>query len=290
VDCLIEYDCNEITNIYNAVISPTRIYPLNEDILLPHPPDEKANTFIDFFADEFERIKVRAEFLMNGTFKGHAIRCIAVRHLQLLRKLFHESRINFNVVCSYSDATSRESDIFILYSLNLFIIRCIVFYQKFFKPFINEVPQDEQQLRNVFHSEIPNIPAFTWLFVHRPPLYKSDIANVRALSVEDIYASPYNLKMSENLNIPLTQEKELLEFLQLKGCVKINCKKNVFLAEIYKMLHEKNDEGKCMITVKKKDMIKILSYFVVDEDGVPLSHNTIDTVTKPSGIKKRPCK
>ncbi len=279
-DIEITYTHNDKLKIYQAVITPRTIYSLNDDISLPDPFNDKGKIFLDFFTDEFERIKIRAEHFVYSGFSNKKISSFACRNLQILRKLFHDSQMTFNKMCP-----GNQSDLYIIYILNLFIIRCIVFYTQFFEPYLNKEPLDEQSLRNSFHKEMPRKPKYPWLFVHHPILYEDlDVDSIpsQVLDKNPVYQKPILTEIPDDLL------KEALDLISLKGFIQLNCKKNVFLAEMFKMAYEKDSNGKSIFTAERKKLLKLLSFIVTDEEGNLLNPNTISSVIKPSNIKKRP--
>ena len=287
-DIEISYTINDKLKMHQAIIKPRIIYPLSDDIALPDSINDKGKIYLDFITDEFERIKIRAEQFVYGGFSNKKISSFACRNLQILRKLFHDSSITFNKMCSCCSNLSNQSDLYIIYILNLFIIRCIVFYTEFFEPYLNMVPLVEQSLRNAFHNSIPCLPNYPWLFIHHPIIYEAlaDSSNIAQTSK----ANPVYQKtsLSEKLDIPDELLNEALEIFQLKGCIQLNCKKNVFLAEMFKMAYEKDSNGKSIFTAERKKLLKLLSFIVTDDEGNLLNPNTISSVIKPSNIKKRP--
>lgn len=273
--------------IHKAVIEPSVVYPLNEDISLPTPPDEKAKLFMDFFADEFERVKIRAEYFMNETLSDELLRSYASRNLQILRKLYHDSRISFNSMCSRSYTTTHPSDLFIMYVLNLFIIRSVVFYSKFFKPFLKEESPSEIDLRNNFHQEMPHILKYPWLFGHRPPLYEilGDFANSSHLNEENsVYHKANDLPKHD---IPDSSLKEALELIQFKGATKLNCNTNIPVTFFYEMLHIKNENGQPLLEADAATIAKLFSFFFTDKNGEPVNANYVNAILKPSNFNKR---
>jgi hypothetical protein len=287
-DFEITYNRLPKSNLHQAVITPKRIYPLCEDISLPDPPDEKSKTFFDFIADEFERIKIRAEQIMHTGLSNKKISQFACRKLQMLRKLSHDARLTFNKMCSNNNSGLIQSDLYIIYVLNLFIIRSIVFYTQFFEPYLNKEPLDEQSLRDTFHNKMPRKPKYSWIFIHRPLLYEdlpeSDCSS-QAFETNPAYHQPTS---NEKNNIPSELLNEAIELLQMKGFMQLNCNINVFLNEIFKMYYDKDSDGLTIFSAERKKLVKLLSYIVADNEGKLLNPHTISSVIKPSNIKKRP--
>ena len=287
-DVVISYAYNFETKIHEAVAKPRVTYLLSEDIALPDPPDEKAKVFQDFFSDELERIKLRAEYVMHHSVLTKDIRSYAVCNLQSLRKLFHDSRLSFNKLCSRNGSAVQQSDLFIFYTLNLFVIRCIVFYVKYFKPFLNEVTPIEQELRNTFHNEMPRVLKYPWLFNHRPPLYSILSDNCSHSSVDD---SVSQYPQGQQSNSKLSQQPidpDLLALQQYKHSIPINGSSNIIIDAFYQMMHERKIKGLPYLDTESPAVAAMLSFFMVDKKGQPLKAKTIRSVLKPSNTLKRP--
>jgi hypothetical protein len=289
-DFKIIYKHDPKLKVHLAIIEPSVVYPLNEDISLPSTPDEKAKLFMDFFADEFERVKIRAEYLMDGSLSDELLRSCAMRNLQILRKLYHDSRISFNSMCSRSNTTAHQSDLFIMYVLNLFIIRSVVFYSKFFKPLLKEEPPSEVDLRNNFHQEMPHILKYPWLFGHRPPLYEilGDFANSSQLNDgNSVYQKANDLTKHD---VPDSLLKAALDLIQYKGAAKLNCNTNIPVTAFYEMLHLKNENGQPLLEADASTIAKFFSFFFTDKNGEPVNATYVNAILKPSNFSKRPNK
>jgi len=282
----ISYTHNEKLKVYQAVIVPRNIYPLSEDIALPDPPDEKGKIFQDFIADEFERVKLRAEYIMFEASQDDKIHSFACRNLQLLRKLYHDSRISFNKLCS--GKAFNQSDLFILYTLNLFIIRSIVFYAKFFKPYLNEESPAEQSMRNTFHNEMPRMLKYPWLFIQRPPLYEMIQDCPDSSKVSDINLNYKEAGYSIKPDIPDSLMKELQELVQLKNSIKLNGPMNILVDAFYKLMNKPVSDDLKYMEATSAVVSKVLSFLCVDKDNEPLNPNTIRAILKPSNFTKRP--
>jgi hypothetical protein len=276
--------------IFRVIIKPQSIYSLSEDLSLPDPPEEKSKKYLDFFIDEFERIKIRAEKNMHTALSKDDIQFYAFRNLQLLHKLNDDSRNLFNLMYSSSGYQFQQSDIFILYILNLFIIRCIIFYGKLFKPFLNENLPYESELRKKFHDQIPHIYKYPWILFQPPPVNEK-FNNHNSQSQLNNFTQEYQkVSLSEESEIHDNLIKEASEIYDLKGSIQLNCKSNVFLAEIFKMIHDNRYNGNSMISVEHKKLIKLISYYAKDIEGNLLNPSTVNSVIKPSNSKKRPGK
>jgi hypothetical protein len=131
-DFEIEYRFNEQLKAFEAVVKPRIVYTLSEDISLPEAPDNKSKIFLDFISDEFERLKIRAEKIFLTALNVEEIHYYDSRNLQYLRKIFHDSPIYFNALCTRPEAKSQPGDLHVIYALNLFVIAVLYFILSFF--------------------------------------------------------------------------------------------------------------------------------------------------------------
>src|SRR3989339_1473596 len=289
-DIEISYTFNTEQKLHQAIIKPRIIYPLSEDISLPEPLDYKTKSYLNFFADEFERIKIRAEKILASTSTQKETAFIASRNLQLLRKLNHDSQVHFNYICSRSDLQATSSDLFIIYVLNLFIIRSIVFYSKFFKPFLNEKTTSEDVLRLTFKKKIPWILKHHWLFIEHPLLYEIITENNVCSPSCEINPEYQKLNSLNTLKIPEPLLKEVLGIIQFKNSIKLNGNTNILADAFYQMLNKNIENGLPYMDSNSAAISKLLSFFVIDKNNEPLNPNSVCTMLKPSNFKKRPHK
>ncbi len=285
-DLKIEFSPSE--KIHKAMVSPISVYPLLEDLNLPVPPDYRSKLHLSFFSDEFERMKIRAEKVLSGEFTETKIRLFATRNLQITRKLFHDTSILFRTQATASVNETNNSDVYIIYILNLFVIRAMVFYTKFFKPYIGEQPLSEESMREQLHHQLPTAMKYPWLFDQRPPLNKT-LNSFVFNSIANAPPETYAVKgASMQKDIPEFDPKLIQTLQQLKGKFKINCNTNILLDVFYQFLKTKNPDGSPYLECEIANLVTLLSEFFTDKDDVALNPSSIRTVLKPSNFKKRP--
>lgn len=273
---------------HQAKIQPVRVYDLQENMLLPLPPDERSRFFLDFFSDEFERIKIRAEKVLATAPTENVLRIYAFRNLQLARKLFHDATFLFHSLSFRSDKPKDETELYIVYILNLFIIRTMVFYSKFFKPFIDTEPLSEEKLRKELIQEAPINLKYPWLFEQKPNLYSSLNSFFAGSIVKDII-SPYTQNSACGLtDLNISGDKSKIGLQHLKGHFRLNCNVNIFVDLFFQMIHEKKAEDDPYLDCEIQELIDVLSFLFVDKDGNSLNTDTIRTILKPANFKKRP--
>lgn len=273
---------------HQAKIQPVKVYDLQENMLLPLPPDEKSRFFLAFFSDEFERIKIRAEKVLAIASTENVLRIYAFRNLQLARKLFHDATFLFHSLSFRSEKPKDETELYIVYILNLFIIRTLVFYSKFFRPFIDSEPLSEEKLRKELIQEAPINLKYPWLFDQKPNLYSSlnsFFTNSMAKDVIPPYTQNAN-DVDNGSNVLGTVSNIGLQ--HLKGRFQLKCNVNTFIDIFYQMIHEKKAGNDPYLDCETQDLINALSFLFKDKDGNPLNPESIKTILKPGNFKKRP--
>ncbi|NVO03422.1 MAG: hypothetical protein HXX09_12045 [Bacteroidetes bacterium] len=162
-DFLISYEYNSNREIYEAIATPLIIYKLNENLGVPFPLNPETRTYLEFIADQLERVKIRAQQdLYRASTPERATRLISIK-LQVLDNLFHDSKSAFYYCCSRPITHINETELYFLFVLNLCIIRSIVIYSKSFKAFITNKPPNENAMRISLLNEIPCISKYPWL-------------------------------------------------------------------------------------------------------------------------------
>lgn len=273
---------------HQLLLIPVKVYDLQENMLLPEPKDKRSKVFLDFFSDEFERIKIRAEKVLANTTSERALRLYATRNLQIARKLFHDSSILFQSLSLRASSPVDQSDLYIIYTLNLFIIRTMVFFSKFFKHFIDEAPLIEENLRKELHNETPSYLKYPWLFEQKPNLYSSLNSFFSGSIVKDVI-SPYTQNSACGLTgIDISGDKSNIGLQHLKGRFRLNCNVNSFVDLFYQMIHEKKTGDDPYLDCEIQELIDVLSFLFIDKDGNQLNPESIRTILKPANFKKRP--
>lgn len=273
---------------HQAKVVPLKIYDLQENMLLPVPPNLLAKIFLDFFSDEFERIKIRSEKVLSNTSSEKAIHIYAIRNMQLARKLFHDATFLFHSLSLRNDKSKDESELYIVYILNLFIIRTLVFYSKFFRPFLDAQPLSEEKLRNELLQEAPIALKYPWLFDQKPRLYGFLHSMMAAPAIGENIA-PYSNPSASGSDPDLSPASSQFPGLHhLKGKVQLKCNVNTFVDIFYQMMYEKKAGNDSFLSCELSDLVEALAFLFVDKDGNSLNPDSIRTILKPANFKKRP--
>ena len=287
-DIDIKFTVSTTSKLHQVVIQPKIIYPLLEFMELPAPPDEKCRLYFDFFSDEYERMKIRSVNVIKYVPSEKKVRAFAYRNIQLARKLFHDSRFLFHSMRSNPAGRISDSDLYIIYILNLFIIRGIVYYSKFFQPYLKAEPESEQALRDAFHQEMPRSLKYPLLYQQVPAPYSTLNSFAENTIVRDVI-SPYTNKLNDEIAKISEQDMwDLVNLYKIKGFMQITEHTNVLAGKVYKLANEPLESGLPLVICDGPKVSKMIAYFSTDKQGVPVSEKTFNSYLKPSNIIKRP--
>lgn len=246
-------------------------YKLKELIDLPRFSSLKCNCFIELLGDEFERIKIRSEWVLSNISHEKVIRSYANRHLQKSKKLYHDARLYLIETCEKKD----QDNVYIVFSLNIFLIRTILFFQKFFRPFIfNSKTETEEMLV----SEL----------IHDVKLCKLGALFSCNGRRNCIYHQQQSKGIPEECNE--TDSSESLSDSQNSGKpdqIRFNGQINVLVDIFIQLFEELKIDGKPVIETNYKQLEDFLVRNFVDKAGKPLSRQTIITILKPYRVDKR---
>ncbi|PLX07665.1 MAG: hypothetical protein C0596_09525 [Marinilabiliales bacterium] len=132
------------------LIIPKRIYELSEKIEFPIPVTKIDRMFLSFIGDLYERLKIKAENVINETASSKDIELYARKNIQLLQRIFLEARNEMKEVC----VNGESFKFFRIYVFNVLIYHLILFYQNMFSGFFIEEKQTKSQLRHDLYNSI----------------------------------------------------------------------------------------------------------------------------------------
>jgi len=261
---------------HEIIIKPTRIYDLLEVMDIPQFVSLKCNSFVEFMGDEFERVKVRADWVLENSNDEKVVASYAVKHVQKAKKIFYESKRLLREV----QKTDNPEDIYIFFALNLFVVRTILFYQKMFRPYLTLPPDTEEHL---FHEVIKELSLrkLCTLF----PCGKSGYGDYikksfieRAGQTESVVNETpveYSETVSEEKSQPVTVGTTKYERIKVNGQI------NVLVDVFIQMLEEiEVPEGKFLETSRENLQDFLIASFK-DKNDKAFSLYTIRTILKP---------
>ena len=133
-DIKIEFIQNIFDNNTKMILTPNSIYELEDIIDLPNPINNQSKLFQDLLSDTYERLKVKAISIIQETEEHCFIQLYVNKNIQLLHRIFYDSRIELHKVQLIGTQTS----IFNVLSLNIYIINVIIYLQNMFSNFYQE--------------------------------------------------------------------------------------------------------------------------------------------------------
>ncbi|HPS84622.1 MAG TPA: hypothetical protein PLA88_09910, partial [Bacteroidales bacterium] len=127
---------------YKIVIRPNKVYKLEDSNDIPTFDTPKSQSFLELMGDEFERIKLRAEWVLEYSSDSKDLSVYANRQIQKSKKLFSEVKKDLREIQN----EKVRDNIYIFFVLNLLVARAIVFYQQMFLPYINTPLESKERL------------------------------------------------------------------------------------------------------------------------------------------------
>lgn len=263
-------------------IKPVKVYELKEMIDIPYFNSFKCTSFLELMGDEFERIKIRAEKILEMSSDEKATGNYASKHVQKAKKMFHDAKRVLREV----QKTDNPEDIYIFFALNLYIVRTILFYQKMFKPYLKHEPDTEEKLILEVLKEL-SLKKLCALF----PSEKSSYCNFvkksyvgKSSSSESVVEEPQTGQEKDQnpkKSIETTQGKWPYSPGRWNG--QVNALVNVFI----QLTEETKVAGRPVFEISNDDLLNLILTNFRDKQGKELSFYTIRTLLDKTRTDKR---
>jgi len=241
----------------------------------------KCNSFMELMCDEFERIKIRAEKILENINDEKLIRAYANKHVQKAKKIFYDAKRLLREV----QRTEDSENIYIFFALNLFLVRTILFYQKMFRPYLKLEPDTEEQL---FHEVIKelSLQKLCTLF----PCGKSGYGDYLKKSfIENTEHSEANVQESQSdYTKTFSDEKSQPSVVEKIGYerIKVNGQVNVLVDIFIQLLDEIEVADGMFLETSKENLQAFMVANFKDKNDKAFSSYTIGTYLKPYRIDK----
>jgi hypothetical protein len=261
---------------YKIVIRPNKVYKLEDSNDIPTFNTPKSHSFLELMGDEFERIKLRAEWVLEYCSEAKDLSLYANRQIQKTKHLFIEAKKELRDV----QREKVRDNIYIFFVLNLFVARAIVFYQQMFLPYINTPLESKERLfYEIF--QVLSVPKVCKLF--RFNLTYNSESFEKSFSENTSFSEiPYSQTVSGSSKTFSNNIKTNENIGNLKyQPIKLNGQVNV-LVDIFTQLIEihRTPEGPFLETSRENLEAFLVANFV-DRNNKPLSSHTINTLMKP---------
>ncbi len=266
---------------YEIIIKPMKVYNLLEVIDIPQFISFKCNCYMELLGDEFERIKIRAEHMLETADDELAIRSYANIHIQKAKKLLYDAKRALRNV----QDTDNQEDIYIFFALNMFLVKTIIFYQKMFKPFISSYIDNEDKLFSEVIREI-SLRKMCSLFnfknsgygkyIKKSYIEKTDTSECLVNESLVIKGNKLNTKKSQTESIALPVHKR----------IKVNGQINVLVDMFVQLLEDISVPDGMFIETSRETLQDFFVNNFNDKNDKPLSPHTIRTLLKPYRVDK----
>lgn len=263
-------------------IKPVKIYELKEIIDLPYFNSFKCNCYMELLGDEFERIKIRAERIFEKIRDSKMIGDYALCHVQKAKKMFHDAKRILREV----QQTNNPEDIYIFFALNLFIVRTILFYQKMFKPYLQQQSDSEDKLIIEVLKEV-SLKKLCSLF----PSEKSSYCNYVKKSYIEKSANPESIveEPQTELEKDQSQKKSLPTTIGQwpYSPMRWHAQINVLIDVVIQLTEETRIAGQPVLESTDQNTLNFILTNFRDRSGKELSYYTIRTLLNKSRSDKR---
>jgi hypothetical protein len=287
---------NEKKKMHELIARPKRIYPLEDQFIIPDPPDKKSAYFLVLISDEFERVKIRANKVLNSTGKKKHIALFAYKNLQRAKKIQYDLRYMLAKIHKPWSSVTDNPNAYVIFVLDVFLGRIITFYQQLFQPFILAFPKYDQPI-----STIPVTP----LYITHPYLYQ-DIpskSNAYKLQVDgSIFDHQFNYQVDKLKDISESNsgygiksdtshgDKKSLQQKQPSGVgtrLKWHGQLNVLVDIMLQLSSDIKVNGRPPLEATLDELRLFIRENFLDKDGREISPFTLDTYLKPNRQDKR---
>ena len=274
--------------IADVVIKPRKIYNFKDYIDIPPAPDQKSAQFLSLISDEFERIKIRSKKVLESTDCERKLSLYANKHIIKAKQIAYDARFLFSEIQNKGQFINDNPDVYILFVFNLFLIRLIIYYRKFFKPFVAPSSETEQNLRMEFFYSLPVHIKYPYLFnKFSSPSGSSFIANENDNTV---YFPKSSLPQSSDSNSLDTVNKTANQNLSNSSFKKIpwNRGTNVLVDVLLSLSAKFQLKGQSPMTATNEQIQSLIINNFVDKNGNNFSEETINSYLKPAHSDKLP--
>lgn len=286
---------NSIKGTFDVIIFPNKIYKLRDFIDIPQPPDRKCVYYLALIQDEHERIKLRSKKVLESTVTEKHLSFYANKNMQKAQNISYDARILLSRFIDKGLNIYHDSDAYIIFVLNLFLIRIILFYSNFFKSFISPFYQSEEQMRLEFFHSIPVHRKYPYVFSYLPASVGSDqLDNIPDIAKKSQNSpsqniNPMFLSQSNNMSHSLISRNStplktaLPPLTRLQWCGQVN----VLVDMLLSLSTKSYMGGHPVLNASPEQLKSFIQTVFVDKSGQQFSEATLTTLLKPA-TKKLP--
>jgi len=249
-DAVIEFKKDLINDCTVMVLRPKKVYELKDTVKMPSPICEKSWAFKALLGDAFERLKIKAENILNSCENDKNIIHYANKNIQLAQRNCYEAK---ELLKKYQH-DGKSFEIYMAYMQCQFLLNVCFFLQNMFSNYYDLKRLNKEKLR---------------------------MEMIEILDVSKLMKKP-EVETIQVVEESLASYKK--EKLKLIGQV------NVLLTLVYDLMHKQTSDNKQFIEGTTKQWIELIADNFVDKNGEPLSKSTIETCLRENREDKRAAK
>lgn len=250
------------------ILIPLKRYKCCEKLCISEYDSIKTKEYTLLICDEFERIKIKAIYVLEKLENKTQLYLYATKNITKAKKL-HIDALN---LISNLKVENKTDSIYILYVLDLFIIKTIIFFQETFKHFIDNICVSENELK---------IELSDTVFASHSGFITGNWNEKKSL--------PCTASISEDVisEIPTSNEKTFFTESQTYLKHRWNGQINV-LVDIFLQLTETfTIDEMPVLSMDYTELHQFLLANFTDKKGNDLSDYTIKTLLKPNRHDKK---
>lgn len=134
----------DIENTTTIRLIPNKSYILDDIIQIPKAFDLRGKIYIEFLSDVFERLKIKAEYILLFSEASIDIELYAKKNIQMAQAIFNDAKL----LLQKAQTNNNQTDLFAYYIFNIFIVNTLMFYQKMFSFYFNEKTISNEQMKS----------------------------------------------------------------------------------------------------------------------------------------------
>jgi hypothetical protein len=258
------------------ILKPMKTYELREVMDIPQFPSFKCTCFMALMGDGFERLKIRAGLVLDSSDDIGQLKSYASKHVQKAKKLYYDAKLLLKEL----QEKKNQDDVYIVFALNLFIIRTILFFQKLFRPYLKTREETEEQLMSELIKEI------TWrklysLFRCTGKGYCEYLKKTYTEKPDVIESHVHELHEEQGKSFYGKQTQLYSQEFRAFKKIKINCNLNVLVDMYLQMLDVIKIEKKHVMETSLDNLEVFILHTFIDKDGEDINPLTLKTYLKP---------
>ena len=194
-DVKIEFKEEVFDDNTKIVLKPKTIYELEDNIELPKHSNNKQKQYLALMADTFERIKIKAENILEETNEHKHIEMYANKNIQKILRIFYEAITVLTKLQKNKDNTDR----FFVYVQTIFIMNSILYYQSMFSAYHKEKDYSKKTLKIELYDSVG------------PDLFMEPVVEYGKQVDVDTVSEHKKIKLKGNINVLITAYYDLMK-------------------------------------------------------------------------------